>query len=221
MIAQYPAIYEDAHGAEQATIENDGKLLRMVIRGVEFQSTEFDDFEPTLERTDPRLAWFAFDHGYLCSYRLECTMSLPVVVGHEIIGARLLAQLELGEPRPGGNRGLAREGLRLCLTIGDTSFWSSGTSRGYFDNELDDIQRALPDNVYLKACINCAFSDYSPFGNGMFGCMACFRDNKAAYRQVTDQRGLFAIWDTRTDFVQETYLCPEFERRQPRTGYRG
>jgi hypothetical protein len=30
---------------------------------------------------------------------------------------------------------------------------------------------------------------------------------------------LFA--DTMTEFVQETCLCPEFEKRAPGTGYRG
>ena len=33
----------------------------------------------------------------------------------------------------------------------------------------------------MKACINCAISDYSPYGNGLFGNMICFRGNKAGY----------------------------------------
>ena len=32
----YPARYHDALGEEQTIIENDGKQLRMVVRGVEF-----------------------------------------------------------------------------------------------------------------------------------------------------------------------------------------
>jgi hypothetical protein len=62
---------------------------------------------------------------------------------------------------------------------------------------------------------------YSPYGHGLFGGLACFRGNKAGYRAVTGKDDLFAVWDTMTEFVQETHLCPEFERRVPGTGYRG
>jgi hypothetical protein len=75
--------------------------------------------------------------------------------------------------------------------------------------------------MYLKACINCAFSDYSPCGHGLFGGLACFRDNKQAYLSVQTKRDLFEIWSTMTEFVQETFLCSEFERRAPGAGYRG
>jgi hypothetical protein len=79
----------------------------------------------------------------------------------------------------------------------------------------------MPAGTYLKTCINCAFSDYSPSGHGLFGGLACFRDNKTGYRAVRTKRDLFGIWITMTGFVQETFLCPEFERRSPGTGYRG
>ena len=48
----------------------------------------------------------------------------------------------------------------------------------YSEDELLDIQRQMPEGTYLKACINCAFSDYCPGGHGLFGGLACFRDNK-------------------------------------------
>ena len=84
-----------------------------------------------------------------------------------------------------------------------------------------DLQRQMPANTYLKACITCAFSDYSPDGSGSFGTLACFRGNKTGYRTVTGKKELFGIWHTMTEVVQETYPCPEFERRLPGTGYRG
>ena len=80
----------------------------------------------------------------------------------------------------------------------------------------------MPEGEYLKACINCAFSDYSPFGHGLFGGLACFRDNKEGYRMVKTKHDLFRVWGTMTGvLVQETFLCREFERRFPDTGYRG
>jgi hypothetical protein len=75
--------------------------------------------------------------------------------------------------------------------------------------------------MYLQTCFCCAFSDYSPYGNGLFGDLACFRDNKQPYLAVETKRDFLALWDTYTEFVQETYHCGEFERRKPGTGYRG
>ena len=84
-----------------------------------------------------------------------------------------------------------------------------------------DLQGRLPSGTFMKACINCAFSDYSAYGHGLFGGLACFRGNKAGYRVVTGKDELFDVWDTLTEFVQETHLCQDFERRMPETGYRG
>jgi hypothetical protein len=128
------------------------------------------------------------------------------------------ARLELGNPAPNG--GLDREHLTLELRLGGRTYQSSGRS-GWFEDEMLDVQGQLPPGTYLRACITCAYSDYSPIGHGLFGGMACFRDNKAEYLAVRSKADLFRIWGTMTEFVQETYLCPEFERRQPGTGYRG
>jgi len=50
--------------------------------------------------------------------------------------------------------------------------------------------------------------------------MACFRKPRKEYSQVKDKFDLFSIPDM-AEVVQETYLCPEFEKRLPNTGYRG
>ena len=49
----------------------------------------------------------------------------------------------------------------------------------------------------------------------------CFRDAKPAYRAVTSKVQLFAIHDAFTEQVQETHVCPEWERRASGAGYRG
>lgn len=220
MLAHYPALYSDAQGEERTVIENDGKQLRMVVRGIEFVGRDFDGLEPLCDLTDSRLASFTSYKGEICGYRLECVMPVLVVASEELLDGQLQVQFVLGHPRPEGNRGIDQETLQLCLSFGGASFWSKGTSGG-FEDELLDIQQALPEGAYLKACISCAFSDYSPAGQSLFGSLACFRGNKEAYRQVTNKRALFAIWNTMTEYVQETYLCPEFEKRRPGAGYRG
>ena len=217
MLAVYPAKYKDRFGEEQTSIQNDGKVLSITVRGVEFRGTDWDSLEPTGELSTVEQL-FVLQWGSLCSCKIEVEMPLPVVVGNETEDGILEIELELGDPLPNG--ALDRESLLLRLRLG-TRVFSSSSGSGWFEDEMLDLQRQLPSGTLIKACINCAFSDYSPCGHGLFGGLACFRGNKVGYRAVATKGDLFQIWETMTEFVQETYLCPEFEKRAPGTGYRG
>ncbi len=48
-----------------------------------------------------------------------------------------------------------------------------------------------------------------------------FEESQDVYEGRCGLFDFFEIWDRMTGVVQETYLCPEFERRRPGTGYRG
>ncbi len=48
----YPARSSDRSGEEPTSIRNDGKLLSVAIRGLEFRGRDFDALEPT-PGTDP------------------------------------------------------------------------------------------------------------------------------------------------------------------------
>jgi hypothetical protein len=218
MLMRYPARYRDRSGEESLSIRNDGKVLSATIRGVEFRGGDFDTLEPT-PGTDPdRLSSFTLQQNALCSCVIDVEIPVPVVTPHGVTHGELSAHLELGDPAPNG--GIDREYLSLRLRFGDRVLTSRGWS-GWFEDELADLQRQMPEGTYLKACISCAFSDFSPMGHGLFGGLACFRGNRAGYRSVRTKRDLFEVWGTMTAFVQETHLCPEFERRTPGTGYRG
>lgn len=218
MMTVYPARYKDRFGVERTAILNDGKTLTMVARGVRFQGSDFDCLEPQDVSDPAQLASFTFLHGSLCFCIIEADLPVPVVTPARIADGLLTFELELGEPLPKGQ--LERERLKLRLAVNGLHY-SSESKIGWFEGEMLDLQDKLPPDTFMKACINCAFSDYSPYGHGLFGGLACFRGNKAGYRAVAGKDGLFAIWGTMTEFVQETYLCPEFERRVPGTGYRG
>jgi hypothetical protein len=218
MDAKYAATYWDKNGKELTSICNNAKVLSMVVRGIEFRGSDFDALEPTGNYHAAQLSSFTLQQGSLCSCVIEADMPIPVAVQHHTVDGVLRVHLELGNPTPNG--GIDREHLELRLKVGDSVFKSKGWS-GWFEDELLDIQKQMPDDNYIKACINCAFSDYSPLGHGLFGCLACFRDNKQGYLLVRSKHDLFNIWKSMTEFVQETYLCPEFERRVAGTGYRG
>lgn len=217
MLVQYPAMYRDARGEESTTIENNGKQLRMRVRGVEFSGYSFDAFAPLLPPESPQRASFPLtDLGELCSCGIACEIPLPIVAQGEVIHGQLAMHLEIGDPRP---RLGPETDLRLRVSFGGASFEAPGNVEDF--EWLYTLQRSFPPGASIQACITCAFSDYSPAGKGMFGALMCFRGNKAAYRRVTTKDQFFALIPTMTESVQETYLCPEFEQRRPGTGYRG
>jgi hypothetical protein len=213
---RYDGIYSDARGREAIALSNDGATLRVAIRGVEFAGGDFDGLSPADGSTE--LADFTLHRGELCACSFAFDIPIPMIAEEVEIAGKLHVELDLGVPAPNG--GLDREELKISLEYGEHGVASSGGS-GWFEDELVSIQRQLPKRVFMKACINCLFSDYSPYGHGLFGGMMCFRNIKAEYLQVKSKRDLFAVQGRQDRLVQETYLCPEFSRRVPGTGYRG
>lgn len=223
MTTNYPARYRDRFGAEQTTIHDDGETLTMVVREIQFRGNDFDRFEPQCVSDSAQLASFTFLHGSLCFCVIEGDIPIPVVTPSGSVDGLLTFELELGEPLPTGQ--MNRERLKLGLAVNGQNYSSEGKT-GWFEGEMLDLQGRLPPGTFMKACINCAFSDYSPYGHGLFGNMICFRANKAGYLALPSgddfsKDAYFDVMDTVSDMVQETYLCPEFERRAPGTGYRG
>lgn len=217
MNSEYPARFQDEHGDEETILFNDGNTLRMRIRGVEFSGRAFDDFEPEEETDASALTSFCLFRNELCHCTIVCDVPVPIVANGETITALLHIRVVLGTPDARGE--LDREEVHLTLHYAGKKYSGSGKS-GWFEDELLEIQQALPEGVYMKMCINCAFSDYSPYGHGTFGDMLCFRANKEGYLKVRSKADYFQL-HARTERVQEAYLCPEFQRRQPGTGYRG
>ena len=174
----YPARYKDRFGVEQTTILNDGEALTMVVRGVRFQGNDFDGFEPQDVSDPAQVSSFTFLHGSLCFCTIEADIPVPVVTPTGIVNGLLTFELELGKPLPTNQ--MDGERLKLCLTVNEQTFSSDGKT-GWFEDEMLDLQRKLPPGTFMKACINCAFSDYSPYGHGLFGNLICFRANKSGY----------------------------------------
>jgi hypothetical protein len=214
---EYPTTYTDALGSEPATLANDSETLRLSLRGVEFVGGDFDSLQPKGAAPE-QLKRFTLSQGCLCSCRIECRIPVPIHDHGEYVDGTLLVDVVLGDPAPNGS--LDREKLRIVLEYGGQRFAGPGTS-GWFEDELLALQKQLPEGVFVKACINRLYSDYSPYGHGLFGGMLCFRNLKAEYLKVKTKLEFFSVHGRQDRFVQETYLCPEFERRTPGIGYRG
>jgi len=213
----YPARFQDRFGTELTSITNDGQRLSILLRGVEFATRDFEHFEPAPGTEPNLLSMFVLEDDILCSGVIDAEMPIPLVTPENVKTALLLVQMRLDDPPPG--RPFQRVSLQLL--IGDRLFRSSGTS-GDFEGELLDLQQQLPKDTWMKACINCAFSDYAVDRHATFGNMMCFRNNKQAYLSVRDKFDyLHTAMPGEIPTVQETFLCLEFERRRPGTGYRG
>jgi len=124
----------------------------------------------------------------------------------------LLNKGQAGAAGPTGERG--------GHTFAGYEFVSAGTS-DLFETERLDRQRPLPEAFCLRACIDCLYSDYSPYGQASLGSMLCFRNFKDEYLRVASKNEFWALHGRHERPVQETCLCGQFARRVPGTGYRG
>jgi hypothetical protein len=210
--------YTDVNGTINTIMFNDGENLSVTLRGINFSGDDFDSLSPAEGSNEDLLKHFKFCHGDLCSCTMECEIEIPVQANDDLIDGSLIIVLELGNPLPSGY--IDKEILHLTLKYDNRLIMGSGES-GWFEDELIEIQKQLLNGDYIKSCINCAYSDYSPFGHGLFGKMMCFRNKKEEYSKVRSKDEFWEVHDYYDRLVQETYLCEEFEKRVPGTGYRG
>lgn len=217
MASVWPGFYTDSKGREAISIQALSTRLSVEIRGMIFTGPDFDALEPPAGLNVAPT--FATDHGMLTDCELDWQMPVQILCAGAQLTAMLHCQLILASPAAAGGRGV--EELALGLAVPEGQPVTTTRPHGLFEDALADVQRQLPQDIILKACISCAFSDYNPAGSGLSGTLACFRDNKAAYSGVSGKRDLFQVWDTLTEFVRETHLCPHYARRSAHAGYRG
>lgn len=208
-----PAIFSDRRGSEQIEFQTTGTWLSTKIRGIDFEGREFDSLTPQVASDQ-----FDLCHGDLCGCHLRVEMPVRLNSPEEIRHVQIQTNISLGLANERG--ALDCESVRIGLVLPELSIVSS-VDTGFFEDALLSLSSQLPEGFSLEACITCGLSDYSPAGNGSFGCLACFRDVAEEYRQVQSKRDIFALWDRLTEYVQETHHCPCFEKRLPGTGYRG
>jgi hypothetical protein len=220
---EYQGTYRDSRGTEAIVFSNDSTTLKTRIRGVKFSGRDFDFLCVEPSQSAEKLRQFSLYNGEcLCDCIITADIPVPIIIAGKQAEKIVRMTLDLGPPREEKDRGISRENLLLTLVLDDEEISSSGTS-GFFEDALQEIGKQLPKDTYFKSCINCLYSDYSVIGNGLFGTMMCFRNIKAEYLSAKSKHEWSDLefknkYDRR---VQETYLCPEFTKRIPGTGYRG
>ncbi len=208
--------YTDESGRIIGTYTNDGSEIYVTLLEHKFKGSEFSDLEPIKDSILPDR--FTLQHNCLCNCEFIFTIPIRLSSKGQILETFLNVIAKLGKPDERG--GIDCETYKLSLNYQNNFIQSSGIS-GWFEDELLELQAQLPDDIFIKSCINCQFSDYSPAGYGAFGSMMCFKNLKSEYQKVKSKQDFWSIHDKHSGFVQETFLCEEFERRLPGSGYRG
>lgn len=207
------AIFRDQRGEEHIVFHTTGTALSTTIRGVECAGSDFDSLTPA-----SGTELFDLSHGDICGCSFTILIPVRLLAPEGLRHVELRAEVVLGLPTERG--GLDREGIQVGLHQPEFSIRSRGDS-GWFEDELLSLSAQLPDHFLLQCCITCGLSDYSPYGHGAFGCLACFRDAAEDYRLVCSKGGIFQIWGRLTEYVQETHYCSHYETRPKGRGYRG
>jgi hypothetical protein len=225
----FPGAFTDRHGTEQITWWVSpstrrqppgvmGYEIETTIRGVTFWGYDFDGLEP--REPDQAIA------AGLPLSRLSGELADSVIKGDlpctiEVDGQRAPAVVSFTLTLPSAERGPERQdpspkNLHLSLTVADQR---CEVDDDWFEDGVLRLDRAARRvGARLVCCVTCLYSDYSPGGHGLMG-MSCHRGAKAQYLAVRSKLDYWSV--PVTEDVMETYLCPEYERRIPGTGYRG
>ena len=162
----------------------------MEIEGVKFKGTSFDDFrlvEPSSYSAN-KLERFTFNKGKIekpeeyvyvlcnCIITFETLVKVIVKLDEKTTKEILTVTLKLGKPATNG--GIDYENATFQISIGKEKFSSEGD---VFEIGLEKIQQQFKNKYHFKNCFGCLYSDYSPYGNGFFGDMLCFKKNKQEY----------------------------------------
>lgn len=217
----FPGAFEDDDGTEALTwhIQASDRPgwagryeIRARIRNVDVWGADFDGLEPDDADAADDSALPLSPAGEVA--RCVLTGDLPCTV--DVEGRRrpttVHFELDLREhpDRPTHDQ----KNLQLSMVLDDTVYVIA-------DDWFEDGTRRLDDALrpnHLVCCVTCLYSDYSPGGHGLMG-MRCHRDAKSQYLAVRSKTDYWPV--PVTEDVPETYLCDEYERRVPGTGYRG
>jgi len=216
-----PTIYRDKFGEENITIFTNGTSLFTTIRGVSFEGTEFGELIPTAQTDQFELCENALaGESYLRGCALSVSIPVRLMTPAGLRFAEIIAEYDLGLPES-LRRELSWHSGQISITQPEFQITSHAQPECGFEEDLLSLMSQLPNGFSFEICFTCGLSDYSPYGIGYFGYMACFRHIPEKYREVLSKAGLFAIWDDQTKQVQETHYCPCYELRPKGRGYRG
>jgi Family of unknown function (DUF6304) len=218
----FPGTYADAFGEEEIVwlvepsrrVSAPGYELRTVIRGVPCLGHDFDGIELVdSEHVDRTQLPFFDEWGNLA----ECVLigELPCAIEIDERVESTVVRFSLDLHKSALKTTAAPRNLTLTVEVDGTGV---EVADDWFEGGMLRLDALMPGSSRLRCCVTCLYSDYSPGGHGLMG-MSCHRDVKEQYLAVRSKSDYWPV--PVTEVVMETYVCREYERRVPGTGYRG
>lgn len=209
---KYKTTYQDKNGTESFYIESDGSDMFFTLRGIDFEGHDFEMLGGAVDHDKFDYDLYEDGSGDLTNFNIS--LEIPILLfdsnSNSTFTETLIAHVEVGKS-PTEN---LKHGLQLSTSFGNFEYTKKIT---WMEDDLIALQKELPENIYLKTCLSCKYSNYSPFGNGMFGSIYCFKNLKSKLPHLRDKSDLFNIWtreamDKGDIFsVQETFDCSEHQ----------
>jgi len=223
---KYLGVYQDKQMLFPVEIYNNSEVLTFQIGKYRFAGTQMDDFElqnPICYSAKElrKFSWNKLPHAEDFCYTLS-DYNLSVFIPIQLITKRgkeksVILKLRSSCGSPQENGGLSHYAMNLALIFFGKTYTGEGA---FFEDAVHALLQSTRGEFSFKSCFGCQFSDYSVFGQGAFGTMLCFKNQKKKYLAVTTKAEYMAL-DREDRFVQETFLCEEFEARGENVGYRG
>jgi len=218
---EFPGAYRDARGEELIIwhIQPSARPgwvnryeIQTTIRAVAVWGGDFDALSPS-DPNEAGIDALSLEHGDLTNCVLVGDLPCEMSGGGPMLTNSIRFVLDL---RPTAVQNRARPGnLELSALVDGTKV---EVTDDWFEEGLQRLESQMPAPFRLKCCVTCLYSDYSPAGHGLMG-MRCHRGAKAEYLAVRSKHDYWAV--PVTEDVPETYVCEEYARRIPGTGYRG
>jgi len=216
-VRKYKATYKDKRGTGDIIVKSDGRLLYTTIRGIELYGGDFDQLAAeVIDKDKFDYEMFADGSGDITNFLLTITYPIQFynALSNQISTGSLVANIVVGEDTT--IKGLDHELTGLTLKISSDTY-TVNKKLEWMEDALILLQKQLPVNIYLKTCLSCKYSNYSPYGGGMFGSLYCFKNIKEQLTSLNDKTDLFNIWTKEAmdkgDIldVQETFDCEEHQ----------
>jgi hypothetical protein len=213
MKLEYPTLFKDARGTEYSKFITDGKSLKIELRGITFEG-HFWELTPLKGQKENAQKCFDLNEdGYLNGIIDLNTMEVPN--GYFSVDVKIPIKIV-------NKDNTETDGIfEFGTNVNKMNFIINGkiypSEKPSFEYGMD-IEHTKSLNIhYIKCCINCKFSSYSPFGNQVYGDMMCFKNCKEAWSMIGYSGLKYPDnWTNikRRENTQEAFWCSEFELKE-------
>lgn len=217
------AKYIDKYGEEITSITSDGNTLNIMIRDVLFEGRSFEYLSPKAKSIKELKNKFNFyNDDCLCDCEFVISRPIEIFNGRESFNGLLKINILLGQSMGNAIDELTNIQTQILLDFENEHFitkkynYPAGGAIGDIETALFALKDQLPSGYTLKCCFFCLYSTYSPHGKNYFGDMQCYRNLKSQYstpKELKESQFWHNYHPER--YVQETYLCMDYDVKPP------